>query len=172
MTFKVEDGTGLPDATSYIDVAFADSYFVRTGFTAWAAMDDTAKENALMNATEYADVRWGNRLSGTLLNPTQALQFPRSRLYDRYYRLQRGIPLNWKKAICEYAMQSTKSPLMSDTPSSEAALTKKKVTVGPITTEKEFANPTAKGSFPSYPKADAFVKGYLTGSSGSRVIRN
>lgn len=173
MTFKVEDGTGLPDATSYVDVAFADSYFERIGFTAWASMEIPAKENALMNGTEYADIRWGARIGGTLLKLTQALQFPRKGLYDRNWRPVTGVPLNWKKGVCEYAMQSTKGPLISDTPSADAALTKKKVTVGPITTEKEFADPTSKGALPTYPKADAFLRGFMSGGgSSAKVIRN
>lgn len=174
MTFKVEDGTGLDDATSYVDVTFADSYFERTGFTAWAAMDVTDKQAYLETATEYADVRWGDRLKGTLLKLSQALQFPRQKLYDRYNRPVTGVPKDWQKAVCEYAMQSTKGPLIPDTPSSDAALKKKKTVVGPITTEKEFATATTRGSYPVYPKADSFVKGYLGpnyGNSG-KVMRN
>lgn len=175
MTFKVEDGTGLPDATSYVDVLYADAYFERSGFTAWASMDELKKQIALENGTEYADLRWGSRLKGTLLKLTQSLQFPRKQITDRYGRPVAGVPIDWKKAVCEYAMQSTKGSLISDAPSKDANLKKKKTVVGPITTEKEFEIASQVGSFPSFPRADAFVKPYLGsnfGANGGKVMRN
>lgn len=175
MTFKVEDGTGLEDATSYVDIFFADSYFQRLGFTAWSSMTLEDKQFHLETGTEYADLRWGNCLSGSLLKLTQALEFPRRGLTDRYGRKITGVPGDWKKAVCEYTMQSTKAPLMSDTTSADAALKKKKTVVGPITTEKEFATASSASSYPVYPKADTLVKNYLGpnfGPGSGGVIRN
>lgn len=175
MTFKVEDGTGLPDSTSYVDIAFADSYFQRIGFTAWADMTVDNKQLRLETGSEYADLRWGSRLGGTLLKLTQALQFPRKGLSDRYGRPILGVPKEWMKAVCEYSMQSTKGPLISGTVSGDANLKKKKTVVGPITTEKEFnVSSTSTTTFTSYPKADLMVKSYLSPSRGSngKVMRN
>jgi len=138
-------------------------------------MSTANKEMYLENGSEYADLRWGMRLKASLLKLTQALQFPRSGLSDRYGRPVIGVPTDWKKAVCEYTMQSTKGPLLGSTTSSEAGLKKKKTVVGPITTEKEFTTDSSSSStYTSYPKADMLVKAYLKAFSGNggSVMRN
>lgn len=176
MVFKVEDGTGLVDATSYVEVAFADSYFARIGFTAWSEMDDNTKQLHLESGTEYADLRWGYTLEGSLLKLTQSLQFPRELMYDRYNRPVIGVPNDWKKAVCEYSMQASKGPLVGSETGADVGLKKKKTIVGPITTEKEFNVDTNSitPTFKSYPKADAFIKGYLkpSGMYNRKTMRN
>ena len=42
----VENGTGLPNADSYVSVEFADSYFSARGVSAWVALTQTQKEQA------------------------------------------------------------------------------------------------------------------------------
>lgn len=172
MSFVVEDGTGLETATSYVDVAFADAYFLTVGFTAWAGFDAAKKQNLLEQATEFTDMRWGDRMRGTLLKLTQALQFPRSKLFDRYGRVVNGVPVPFKRGVCEYAMQASKGPLVPDTAPAKAELKKTKVVVGPVTTEKEFNTAVSVVTIPKYPKADMYFKPFVNSvSSGGKVIR-
>ena len=53
MALIVEDGTGLPNANSYVSVATADAYFAMSGQTAWTC-PDTAKEIVRLTLTDGA----------------------------------------------------------------------------------------------------------------------
>lgn len=167
-TFTVEDGTGLADSTSYVTLAYSEDYLGAS----WAA-DDAAKQSALIAATEYADARWGNKLKSHPLEETQALEFPRYALYDRYGNLlEDAIPDDWKKAICLYAQASVAGTLYP-VPSTSSAkdIKKKKTVVGPITTEVEYVGVATDATWLKFPLADKLVRQYIYWSSGG-VIRN
>ena len=167
-TFTVEDGTGLEDSTSYVDVAFSKDYLG----SSWAA-DGTAKQNALIAATEYADARWGEKIKSRPLVETQALEFPRYQLYDRYGNLiEDAIPDDWKKAICLYAQASVAGTLYP-TPSTSSSkdLKRKKTVVGPITTEVEYQGSATDATWLKFPLADRLVKQFIYGAGGG-VMRN
>ena len=51
----VEDGTGLPNADSYVSVEFADTYFSARGVSVWATLTNTVKEQLLIKATDFID---------------------------------------------------------------------------------------------------------------------
>lgn len=171
MTLVVEDGTGLPNANAYISVAYANEYFASRGNAAWAAITDEAtKENAIINATEYLDVRWV--FSGDILNEEQALSFPRIDLP----RCARGatFPEPVKKATAEYAVRALTGPLAPD-PSvdpSGFAVKRKKEKVGPIEEETELAAGSGWAALPAswvpYPWADALLSCFITGSNNAR----
>ena len=86
-TIKVEDGTGLVDANSYVSLADAESYIEATGRQknpAWLAAGTAEKNSALINATQYMDTTYlcrylGERAEATI--DTQALEFPRDGLF-------------------------------------------------------------------------------------------
>jgi|GEM_PF-7099746 len=165
--FLVEDGTGLELATSYVSEAFADDYLG----TAWA-VDSAAKQAALMTATEYADARWGPKLKGRPLEEIQALEFPRSYLYNRYGKLIEGVPGDWMRAVCGYAKQSVAGTLYPIPPTGTAQdVKRKKTVVGPITTEVEYQGMATAASFLSFPLPDKLAKQYTTAGQGG-VIRS
>lgn len=93
----VEDGTGLTDSDSYVTTDYADSYLAGRN-TAWAALTAANKEIALQIATEYIDniFRW----KGIKSTATQALNFPRARLFDNDGYEISGIPVRLKQAVC------------------------------------------------------------------------
>ncbi len=82
-TFIVEDGTGLPNATSYVSVEDADDIIVMNihAATAWAELTHDQKEHLLSWASRYLDerVRW----KGRKVSETSALRFPRTGVHDR-----------------------------------------------------------------------------------------
>lgn len=166
MAFVPEDGTGLPDANSFVDVVYADTYFATIGNVAWAGIDGL-KEGWLVQATFYITTVFGPRLRcHTPLNEDQSLPFP---------SVENGLPDALLTATCEYAIRASLSPLMPD-PIVDATgfsvvTTKKKV--GPI--EKEFAVAGRSGLpmlYRSYPYPDTMMQTLLCpGSGGNRVIR-
>lgn len=169
MAFVAEDGTGLDDANSLCDVAYADAYFVDRANTVWAALTTANKQVALIKATDYIETRYLNRWKGSEQFPDnpQALSFPR--LYIGY---DDQVPINIKKATAEYALRSRTAPLGAD-PTVDASGLQVQSTrnkVGPIETEKTFKEGGSISLWRPYPMADGLLKGFLKPTGG--LVRN
>jgi hypothetical protein len=157
MAFVVEDGTGIPAATSYGDSLEADDYFPTNA--TWNAASADAKEDALVQATTYIDGAY--RFKGVKLTAAQGLQFPRSGAIDWSGNEIVGIPRRLKQATFEMAVRALAGrPLQPDT---ERGGQIKRETVGPITTE--YADGAPPGN--SYPAVDLLLREFLHGDSGN-----
>lgn len=175
MAFVPEDGTGLANANSLCELAFADAYFADRMVTTWitgptGARSDPSRQGALIKATDYVEGRWANRFLGDLQFPeTQALSFPRL-----YIEEDGVVPVLVKKAICEYALRSFVGELAPDpvTDASGLLVAATKEKVGPIETEVRYQTGVylANGSFRPYPAADMLIRPYLSNSGGG-VLR-
>jgi hypothetical protein len=165
MALVVEDGTGIADANSYIEAAWADTYHADRGNTAWASAQATAKEQALIKATDYIETRFGDRFKGfpEFIDTPQGLSFPRLKLYDRYGQVITGIPDNLKKATAEYALRALEAELMPDPDVDASGLPVKSVSekVGPLETATEYQQATAPVLTRPYPAADRLLKQYV-----------
>ena len=105
MSLIVESGNGDSNSESYIDVAFADAYFLKRGITQWASL--TNKESLIIRAMDYIENNYSYK--GTKLVSTQALQFPRVIDGETVY------PIALKNAVCELALKSNDEDLLADT---------------------------------------------------------
>lgn len=66
MTFIVEDGTGIYNATSYVGLGFIHSYLHARGLeTTWDAATSIVQETAAIKATDYIDMRFRTRFLGS-----------------------------------------------------------------------------------------------------------
>lgn len=166
MSIIVEDGTGLPNANAYIDVGYADAYFATRGNAEWAVLETEAKEHAIVNATDYIDLRWGHVLVGKKATTTQALEFPRN--------LWSGIPQGIKRACSEYAVRASSGPLMPEMARDESGfqVTESEEKVGPLMERKKFSSGVMNGGFQTYSIADSYMRPYLGANALGRVIRN
>lgn len=175
ITLIVEDGTGLEDSNSYATEAEYITYFTDRGDI---PTEDTATiEASLVEATAYIDLRWGKQLRGYPLEPLQALEFPRSQLYDRYGRAIEGLPNDIKTATILYAKEyigGNLYPESGDSSSISGDVKRTKTVVGPITTELEYhgAADVVAASATTFPLPDSLVKKYTGGASNGGVIRN
>lgn len=109
MAFIVEDGTGLPNATSYVSVEWSDEYaenFILSS-DEWSTLTEEIKQIHLMSATAYLDslVRW----ESTLLSNEQGLAFPRKTFTDREGRTVEGVPNVIKNATVQFAFDEFKN---------------------------------------------------------------
>lgn len=168
MAFIPEDGTGKPDANSYVDVGFADGYFADRNNETWEGLSTEQKQSNLIAATDYIDFRWGGRFKGYPETDTQALFFPRTPWV--------GLPMNLKKATCEYAVRVVNGPLAPDIESDPSGyqVSRKIDKVGPLEERRDFAfmGPGAtRQTFRSYPAADSLIVPLLRNTGGG-VIRN
>lgn len=130
MTLIVENGTGLPDAESYISVADADDYFAKRGYTLWATMTEPEKEASLRRATDYMGQVYRLRWSGTRVNGEQALDWPRAFVVrddfeyaglngstiigGRFYFPSDEVPKEVKDACAQLAWRASSGELAPD----------------------------------------------------------
>lgn len=165
MAFVAEDGTGLALANSLATVEFADAYFAERGVTGWAGTT-VVKQQALVRATDYVETRWGRRgkFMGQAQFDVQALSFPRL-----YINEDGVVPEGIQKAVSEYALRALTKTLLSDPPVDATgrlpSLLRSKV--GPIETEKRFADGAAVELFKDMPAADLLLRPYIYGRGGT-----
>lgn len=157
MAFIVEDGTVVEDANAYITLAFADAYHADRGNAGWAG-SNTLKQQAIVRATDYIDVRWGPHFLGDKKEPEQSLQFPR----DAF----EGMPSALLKAAAEYALRALSSDLMPDIEIDATGLrvTRKTERVGPIEETTEYRAQSTMALIKPYPAADRLLWPLLSGN--------
>lgn len=110
MSLIVEDGTGLPEAESYVSVNDADAYHDARGNVAWTG-DEAAKEAALRRATEYLDGLYRTRWLGQAATLAQGLCWPRA--YARIpggYLPSDALPKALARSCCEVALREIQAP--------------------------------------------------------------
>lgn len=126
----LEDGSGLANSNSYVDLEYADAYFSIHPFyaDAWANMtDEDVRENLLIASTSFLDSYFD--FTGYRATATQALEWPRVYAVDRddIYVTNYTIPDRLRKAVCEQAyMLSRGDP---NAPQSGLGLTELKIDV-------------------------------------------
>ena len=138
MSLIVEDGTGLPNAESFISAADATAYFANRGNTVWAQFTTSGQEQALRMATDYMEESYRALWAGTRVTPTQLLSWPRYMVpmkdapggygsWPAYYDYK-SVPMLVARACAEFAVRTAAGPLQPDI---GAQVTQK--TIGPIT---------------------------------------
>lgn len=173
MALIVEDGTGLPDAESYISVADADAYFAARSNAAWAALAAPAKEAALRKAADYIGAVYGERWKGVKLGPDQALDWPRAlverkdfryaglngftMISGRYYYPSDYVPIPVARAAAELAVRAAAETLLADQGGQV-----KSETVGPISVT--YADGARQGI--RYALVDGLLAPFLGAGSG------
>ena len=105
MALVIENGQGLSNSESYVDVDYVDAYFLKRGITEWAGL--TNREQLIIRAMDYIENNY--TYQGTKLISTQALQFPRLINGETVY------PIALKNAVCELALKSNEEDLLADT---------------------------------------------------------
>ena len=105
MALVLEDGTGLTNSESYVDVAYVDAYFLKRGINEWASLAN--REQLIIRAMDYIENNY--TYQGTKLISTQALQFPRLINGETVY------PIALKNAVCELALKANEDDLLQDT---------------------------------------------------------
>lgn len=170
MAFVVETGAGLSNSNSYSSVAAADSYFADRGVTAWAALTTTAKEQALIKATDYLEQTYRESWKGFRVTSSQALSWPRSEvIVDTFPVPANIVPAPIIKACAEMAIRASEGEdLIADL---GQQIIKEKVDVIE-TTYAEFGSLSAR-----YPAVNRLVLPYLYSSTSdggftqARVVR-
>ncbi|HNY81066.1 MAG: hypothetical protein RBS72_22010 [Sedimentisphaerales bacterium] len=168
--FVVEDGTGLSTANSYLSVADADTYHANiTRSTNWSSATQTEKENALIVATQYLDIRFQGRWRGYRNTRSQALSWPRYSVEDDdgYVLDATALPQKLQDACAEMALRVVLGDDLLGTVTETGEVVSESVSVGPISESKTYAGGKPYGY--EYPKLDALVRGLI--AAGDTIIR-
>lgn len=159
MALILEDGTGKPDAETYVSASEARTYAEKRGVELPAG--DQAVEVLLVKAMDWlAALDW----AGERTFPEQALDWPRTGV-DEPGRPGQSVPPDQvpkriKDAQSRLAMEAVSLDLA---PSSDGRAVKKEKVAD---LEVEYADPVAPAVFPILPAVDALVDGYLVSSGG------
>lgn len=101
MALIVENGLGLENSESYIDLAYLQAYATKRG------LDITGiDETNIIKGQDYFESAY--QFKGTKLKETQALAFP------RYINNEVVYPVRIKNAVCELAIKSKSAELLAD----------------------------------------------------------
>lgn len=101
MPLIIENGSGMADAESYIDLDYLIAYATKRGIDS-----SSMTESNIVKAQDYFETSY--KFKGTKLKDTQALEFPRLINGEVIY------PVRVKSAICELALKSV-NVLLEDT---------------------------------------------------------
>lgn len=151
MAFEVRT-TVSGDGNSFIDVTYADAYFGDRGISTWTGAD-TAKQAALVQATDYIDARFASRFTNEVLEAD-------------------SIPDKLKRATCEYAVRALVKPLAPDpaVDASGASVVTIRNKLGPLEKEFQVVGSGTLALFRPYPAADILLVGMIK-PTANRVIR-
>ena len=129
----VEDGSGRPDAECYVSVEDADAWLAARGYTLWATLTATEKEQAIRRAADYIERAYGQRWKGAKASAAQALSWPRIGVVVNDYALPSdAIARALVSANCLLAFKAASGDLQED--SGRPVV---RETIGPLTTEYE-----------------------------------
>lgn len=135
MALIVEDGSGLPDADSYVEVSYIDTYAAAYGKTGWAALTEPDKEIKARQATQFADNMYLNEFNP--LKTDQRLAVPATNMKIRGNPVT-GVPVQLKDAIAELAVIAITTSLV-DVQTARNAV-QRTVKVGDVSKSETFAN--------------------------------
>jgi len=168
MALVTEDGTGLPDAESYISIADASTYHNARGNAAWDLLDEDVKEQNCRKATEYMLQVYRHRWKGVRMTATQALDWPRAQVYlepvvtgasTEFPNLVDDdiVPTEVERACAELALKASSGTLYPD-----LTQQKKSVVIGPIETVFDHSsNPSTR-----YKSIDGMLAPYMATAAG------
>ena len=100
--FVVEDGTGLPTATSYLGTFQADDFAEFWGYSDWSALPEDDKESLLIKASRILDEKF--EWNSHILKRDQGLLWPRHPFRDSEGRDVEGLPKDIVEATAEIAI--------------------------------------------------------------------
>lgn len=171
MTFTVETGAAIAGANSYATTDEADDYFFDRDLTAWTDAELTAKEKALLDASQYMDATY--RWIGAKKTQAQGLGWPRSGACDPdgFPIAHSIVPRRVKESAFELALEALAADLLP--PLERGGAIKRKLEkVDVIEEETEYQDGAPDNR--TYPLVDRMLAGLYEGRAGGinlRVVR-
>ncbi len=173
MAIVVEDGTGLANADSYSSVADADTYLASIGDPgSWSTQTVTAKEQALVRATQWLDNTYRTEWKGRRKLQTQALAWPRVEVYDEddFLVPDDEVPTILAKATAEAAYRFLTAELSPDLDNGGALVKRTRAKVASLEEELEYVVGAVIGT-EQFQKIEDMLAGLVDGSGSGSTDR-
>jgi len=140
MSLLVEDGSGVTGAEAYASDAAAAAYWAKRPQSPLAATwtaetDQTKREGALREATDYLDAELGQSYPGDPKTTTQGKLCPRAKDCGDAFN---GFPAQLVAACIELAARALTAPLAADTDSNGWVKRVRERVEGVVDTETEY----------------------------------
>lgn len=175
MSFVVEDGTGLPDATSFCSVEFADEYHAdyTTGaaLTTWTSSTTEEKQTSLMLGTQSICADYAHSWNGEKVNGVdQSLPWPQYGATDNFglWISSTSVPIQIKQATAILGLKSRQGDTLIPDDSAGSNVKAESVTLGAMSVSKTYSG--GKETKKRYSLVERLI-GELVGG-GSRVYRS
>lgn len=169
MALIVETGTGVSGADSYISLADANTYVSNHGTSAaWSAAPEASKEQALRLATQYIDLKYGDRFKGCKTWNSQAkrqsLQWPRRGAIDNdgYEYSDDELPACLLSAVVEAALRVIAGDDLLGVMDT-GIIASESSTIGPLSQSISYVG--GKGPYKQYPKIQALIRPIINSST-------
>jgi hypothetical protein len=168
MALVVEDGTGVPNAESYLSVSGLQTYCANRNLSLGNTVEVNVLEAALRVATEYLEGRYYGKWYGTPSTETQALSWPRenvSKPSGGFYAVT-AMPAALLAATAQIAQREVTNPgsLLPDSVSSQRIKSK---SVGPVSVTYADSSSSSSSDLPNMPVVEDLLRPLLSsGNSG------
>lgn len=171
MPLIVEDGSNVPNANSYADIEFANTYHEAQGNTDWVG-EDAELERALQIACRSLEMLYGQDYKSTLLQAAQSLLYPRDWFTDNNGRVVNAgvIPKVLREAQCEIALMYLQGVDVFPN-ESENAIKQSTLSVGEVSEATTYFKHVEKERFPGFRKIDLILAPILNRKPSSWRIR-
>lgn len=162
----VEDGTGVPDANSYVSLEQVRTYAEMRGLS--LPSEDSDLMPKVFDAMDYVE-SYAQRFKGRKVDPMQELQWPRCGVrLDGVTLPQSPLPKTLINAVCQLTADSALTgPLNGKT--TEYAV--KRTKVEGLEIEYATGSTAQSGPAKTYDKAMSFLNPLLNYQTGNRLIR-
>lgn len=171
VTFVVEDGSGVSDATSYVTLAEFEQIWDNEGYD-YSELTEDEIYRYLNKSTRYVDATYMSLFPGFPQYDDQALLWPRSgAFYYTGYEIDENlVPSEIKLAVCQAAyIMSTGIDLFA-TISSVGLVTKAREKVDVLETEYEYEGGTYSDRYPLIDDALYKITGGTLGLGYLKII--
>ncbi|MES2180717.1 MAG: DnaT-like ssDNA-binding protein [Pseudomonadota bacterium] len=162
ITLIVEDGTGVTDANSYVDVDYARAFAESIGLIL-SIEDEVVKANLLL-AMPYIE---NQQYQGHKTSPDQLLQWPRSNVIALNFLIDDDYmptPLKKAQVMAAYLVENGTELF----PVITAQLVTEE-TVGPITTKYSDQYVSTYTGLPAFSEVDVYLKPFCNYAGGYRL---
>lgn len=165
----VEDGSRVPNADSYVDIAFSDSYLPVDDWG--SSFTDPEKEELLIQATRAVDRLYGKQFQSSVVTYDQPLLWPRLAFYDIHGRLRlaTAIPVELKQGVCEIAklLSQGSDPYVENV---GGIVKSESLTVDVISIDTEYQKAPTVATQPGWRVVDLCLQPIMKCSSVSRMV--
>ncbi len=160
MAFVVENGLGLPNATSYSSVSAFKDYHQDSCEELPTGTTNRKIQGALIEATRYLDRRYRTVLIGIRRLVTQSLEWPRINAFYGDGRIVENVPPEIADATHELAFRELTFVLAPDPVYDESnrVVVEFDERVGPIREKKKFSDDGVILNWRKYPEVEGLIR--------------